>query len=99
MTREDMYRNDNEIRLNEKYDLFSNIGEISGRYLKTIFPKIDEAKREIVKNNIKTYKEWKEFARSSNGGYPICPNKVYKNEWNGWKDFLTEKAYVETKRI
>ena len=56
-----------------------------------VFIPFEEVKL-IVKNiNIKTQKEWFNYAKSGGDkpeNIPYKPNRTYKDEWKGWADFL-----------
>lgn len=49
-----------------------------------------DAKKHIIEQNIKSKREFKQYARSSKNtnNIPICPDAVFKSEWKGWADFL-----------
>jgi len=67
--------------------IYKNEWKGMGEYLGTDFLSYKEAQKIVQKAGIKTQKEyhnWKE--RPSN--IPARPDIVYKNEWNGWGEFL-----------
>jgi len=71
-----------------------------GEFLGTDFLSYKEAQKIAQQVGIKTYREyrnWKE--RPSN--IPSTPNTVYKNEWNGWGEFLGTDflSYKEAQKI
>jgi len=82
-----MYRDEKELRLNGKYEKFRNIGEIHGLYLKSSFVTFSSCLKVTKLNEFKNYWEWKNYAREHKE-LPICPQKVYKEQWKGWKHFL-----------
>jgi len=57
------------------------------------FMKYSEAKNYVQKLNLKSLKEWREFYKSSQriSNIPTAPERVYKNEWKDWGDFLGTK--------
>jgi len=92
--------NESNLKLVEKYKRFDGIGEIKSNYLKTKFVSMKKARTLAISLHLKNDSEWKKHIRSK--GYchiPINPQKVYKNEWNGWAEFLGHNKYVETKTI
>ena len=57
-----------------------------------------EAKEYVREINIKTKKDFFQFALSEDKPetFPLNPNKVYK-EWTGWEDFLGVESLEEVK--
>jgi hypothetical protein len=49
------------------------------------------AKKYIKKIKIKTFREFRKWAKSNKrpGNIPSNPDKVYKKSWRGWKKFLS----------
>jgi hypothetical protein len=54
------------------------------------FLSFDEAKHIVQSMNIKNVKEWREFTKSNKrpNNLPFSPERVYKNEWISWSQFL-----------
>jgi hypothetical protein len=50
----------------------------------------DAAKKYSHKLQLNSQKEWKQFCKSGNkpDNIPVCPNRVYANEWVSWEDWL-----------
>jgi hypothetical protein len=64
-----------------------------------------EAKKTIKENDISTVREWNAFRRQNeNIELPSHPERTYKDNWNGWEDFLINKkspylSYAKAKEI
>jgi superfamily II DNA or RNA helicase len=68
---------------------FLGTGYIANRNRKYLT--YEEAKEFVMKLNLKSQTEWKEYAKSGNklDNMPMHPNEVYENEgWKGWAHFL-----------
>jgi superfamily II DNA or RNA helicase len=51
-----------------------------------------EAKKMIKENDISTIREWNAFRRQNeNIELPSHPERIYKDNWKGWEDFLINK--------
>jgi len=80
--------NGSDLRIEDKYNNFDGIGEVSSRYLKQKFVSFKEAKEISLSLKLNKCREWKPYAKTKDN-LPINPQKVYKNKgWNGWNDFL-----------
>ena len=82
-----MYPSNNIMMLKEKYEKFNGIGEIKSEYLKADFMPYLSAKKIACSMGFINQLEWKVYAKE-NAHLPTNPQKVYKNSWNGWADFL-----------
>lgn len=57
---------------------------------KLTFLGFEESKQEVLKYNLNSSNEWKEFCKTDLRplNLPINPNKVYKDNWISWGDWL-----------
>jgi hypothetical protein len=62
----------------------------NGRFLS-----FEDAKEFVKTLNIKNYKLWRKYVESGSksSNMPSNPQSNYKNEWQGWGDFLGTKSY------
>ncbi len=56
---------------------------------KSTFVSYEEAKKWFKDNNIQSGEHWIRIRRTKPNTIPSHPNKIYKNEWKGWRDFLS----------
>jgi len=66
------------------------------------FLSFEESKTEARKYSILSSTEWKNHCRKHNDtDLPLCPNAVYKEDWNGWEDFLGIRivSFLEAREI
>jgi len=84
---------------NDPYTYYKNKGWVSwGDFLgsgivatyKKKFITYNEAKSFVKKMNLKSKTEWEEYCKYGNKpeNISVDPSQTYKNEWNGWADFL-----------
>ena len=60
----------------------------------------NESRKEIIKLNLKSNKDWREYSKSSNRprNIPANPDGIYKGEgWISWSDFLGTKNIATQK--
>jgi len=59
-----------------------------------------EAKKYVKKLNLKTVTDWKKYCKSGQrpDHIPANPNKTYKNEWEGFGDFLGTDSIATNNR-
>jgi len=48
----------------------------------------EQAKEWFKENNIKSGDHWKKIRHTKPSTIPCHPDKIYKDKWSGWKDFL-----------
>lgn len=59
------------------------------RFDKSLLPSFKEAKKIVLKLNIKSSRDWKKYCKSGKRkNLPAHPESIYKKEWKGWGDFL-----------
>jgi len=63
--------------------------------LKKQYKSFTDAKKFVQKLGLKTRDEWNEYCKSGKKPdyFPGRPSGVYKDEWNGWADFLGTKNF------
>jgi len=76
-------------------------GRKSNKTISNNFLDFESSKKIVSKININTRKEWDKICLSKNKplNIPSNPQKFYKKEWNGWKDWLSSKRFSENNRL
>jgi len=71
---------------------YANEWKSWSKFLGFYFLSYKEAQQIAKKAGIKSrqeYKNWEyRWADIKPNNIPLCPDRVYKNEWNGWGEFL-----------
>jgi len=67
-----------------------NTNNKSGAQIHKYFSPFEEAREYAHNLNFKSGNEWREWAKSNErpDNIPACPNKTYKDQWDGWADWL-----------
>jgi hypothetical protein len=55
---------------------------------KIVFVSFEECRQWFIDNNIKSEIDWKKVRKTKPNNIPSNPEKTYKHNWKGWKDFL-----------
>jgi hypothetical protein len=55
---------------------------------KIVFVSFEECRQWFIDNNIKSGDHWKKVRKTKPNNIPSNPEKTYKHNWKGWKDFL-----------
>ena len=55
---------------------------------KIVFVSFEECRQWFINNNIKSGDHWKKVRKTKPNNIPSNPEKTYKHNWKGWKDFL-----------
>ena len=66
---------------------------------KSTFLSFEQAKEFIRSLNLKTERDWWDYASSGSkpSNIPLTPWKVYSNEWLGFQDWIGVKKHIKTK--
>ena len=66
----------------------------SGRERSTTFLPFNEARKYVRKLNLKNQQQFRKFCESTQRpeNIPVQPNRTYRDEWNGWSDWLREST-------
>jgi len=85
-----LYKNDG-LCLFRKRDIYLGLTPIREATYNKDFLSFKEAKKKVMKLNLRTWDDWRKYCASGKKplNIPSLPNRTYKDEFNGMRDFLS----------